>query len=126
MSDLLVERLKVAKRELTALKTAHLRGLGLLKVFDETVGLDIEGRTGLIWYVDIILQFSAGFAKFPFVQAIIGPGEVSSPIENIVYDESGYSCTVTIAWINLVDPVQEIVIRSMAPIISASQNWRKG
>ena len=35
--NLLVQRFKDAKKELTALKTTHLRGIGNLKIYKETI-----------------------------------------------------------------------------------------
>lgn len=66
-TDLLTARLKAAKRELTALKTAHQRGLGLLRIYRETV---IPDNQDGIYDAAVTVTFVEGSAPYPFVTVV--------------------------------------------------------
>lgn len=70
--NLLVQRFKSAKRELTALKTLHQRGVGLVNIYKETVTLT-SSSTG-IKDITITVNCSQDFAAYPFIY-ILGYGE---------------------------------------------------
>lgn len=124
MSDLLVRRLKAIKRELTALKTAHQRGLGLLKVYPEEVELDVDGRTG-IWDVIVTLNFDQKFAPFPIVESIY---TVDNPyIEEmaIFYSDDGFAAYITFGWAFVAPVSKSVKFVTSAPVISTSQVWTR-
>lgn len=96
MTDLLVQRLKAAKRELTALKTAHRRGLGLLRVYEQTYLLADLGMSDIsLRSVSITLQFSRSFSPYPFV-TLVGQGIDnnafwrSAIVESSNYTDNGF------------------------------------
>lgn len=64
--NLLTQRLKAAKRELTNLKTAHKRGRGLLKLYSYE-GQATPADSTKIYDITITVTFSNKFAKNPFV-----------------------------------------------------------
>ena len=63
--DLLSVRLKECKRELTALKTAHQRGLGELKIF--RYPLQISGYNDHVYELTVTVDFDPNFTAYPFV-----------------------------------------------------------
>lgn len=69
--NLLVQRFKSAKRELTALKTTHPRGIGNLKIYKETI--IFTASSGTFKDAVITVTFSQNFAAYPFVE-IVGYG----------------------------------------------------
>lgn len=124
MTDLLVQRLKTAKRELTALKTAHRRGLGLLKVYLEEVALDVNDRTGM-WFVTITLDFDTKFAPFPFVQGVQVSEDVPTENTEVIYSNDGYTCELTFFWIASIPPLNTLKFVATSPIVSSSQSWTR-
>lgn len=92
--NLLVQRFKDAKKELTALKTTHLRGIGNLRIYKETItftgsGLFLEGT--------VTINFSQNFAAYPFVY-LVGYGVrrtatyfASISGDSINYIDNGYT-----------------------------------
>lgn len=104
--NLLVEKLKFAKRELTALKTAHRRGLGGLKVFEKTLDISVpsEAQSGF-WFIEVTLNFDRDFPAYPFAQIIPptsgGPNYSSNILEGEEsknYSNGGYSLSFNLAW----------------------------
>lgn len=65
--NLLVQRFKNAKSELTALKTTHPRGIGNLKIYKETITF-----TGSEFFLEgtVTINFSQNFAAYPFVYLV--------------------------------------------------------
>lgn len=100
MSDLLVQRLKAAKRELTALKTAHRRGLGLLRIYEKyTIDIpEIEEGQVLIF----VVNFSDQFAPYPFFQFSTAEQGISSNYffgtADAEYQNNGYSVKITLSF----------------------------
>lgn len=69
--NMLVERLKFAKRELTALKTAHRRASSLLKIYSYWYSFsDFNIPVGYLGDALVTIQFSSRFAAYPFVYGI--------------------------------------------------------
>lgn len=126
-TPVLVERLKRAKKELTALKTAHKRGVGLLKVFEENIAPQAPDHTP--WDLTITLTFGANTAPYPFVYAI-----AKSLSEEDYYWSFGFTQeeieyanehTVNVAgefWSS--NPVPTRIL-STAPVESISYSWSK-
>lgn len=96
--NMLVERLKFAKRELTALKTAHFRGMGLLKIYKATYYFSQAGIEEDYFYDAVVtIKFSRDFAPYPFTYAL---GDIvertyiwwtSFGADSIDYKDDGYT-----------------------------------
>lgn len=104
MSDLLVQRLKAAKRELTALKTAHKRGLGLLRIYrTQYLFSDIPGISDQEIYssVKTTITFSTTFEPYPFAYLVGMLRESSQSVllsvetRQVEYSNNGYTITFT-------------------------------
>jgi hypothetical protein len=98
--SLLVDRLKYAKLELTALKTAHKRGLGLLKV-DKTLlkYSDTSINDGYSGNAVLTVDFDESFGAYPFTYVegrIDGErytyesGYCSADMKQVRYTNNGY------------------------------------
>lgn len=89
IQNLLVQRFKSAKRELTALKTIHPRGIGNLKIYKETVTF-----TGSAVFLEgtVTINFSQNFAAYPFVY-LLGYSErmTATYFESIGGDSINYT-----------------------------------
>lgn len=120
MSDLLVQRLKAAKRELTALKTAHRRGLGGMKVFEYP--LSISGYNDYVYALSVTIRFASGSTSYPFV---VGTPQ-SDPNTNYLskadlismrFEDGGMSAAFDFDWFALtkIDPYT-IYFYSSSPI----------
>lgn len=126
MTDLLVQRLKAAKRELTALKTAHRRGLGLLKMYRrEEIFVPPDGQ-GTYDGVKIIISFSRDFAKSPLVSLsglTMGSMTVQSLYVNSVRYIDDYSLEIIaeLVWTSVIP--NKFVIMSSAPVGEVSYVW---
>lgn len=121
--DLLSVRLKEAKRELTALKTAHKRGLGGLKVFQDYLEFDIAGSSIASgrWMLDMTIEFDDKFPEYPFLTAM---GQCSnsyvSNVDIVSMDfTDGHTLKAQFNWENKsgLDPYR-IYFYSNSPIIS--------
>lgn len=117
-------RLKYAKRELTALKTAHLRGLGLVKVFSREVQLDLSPYVGELGYIRVTVDFDSSFVAYPFVNII--PRAVSSgtrvfgdPLE-IYYTNAGYSLNTRMTWAYSGSGFTSFFVEAISPIDSVN------
>ena len=126
-TPVLVERLKRAKEELTALKTAHKRGVGLLKVFEENIAPKAPDHTP--WDLTITLTFGANTAPYPFVYAIAKTLDESSYFfaAGFTQEEIEYTSehTVKIAGSFWSENAVPIRILSTAPVESVSYSWSK-
>lgn len=103
MTDLLVQRLKAAKRELTALKTAHRRGLGLLKIYAEDAEIE-EQQTGL-WNIIITITFATNSTPYPFAYIEPQRAEDGSNPNLLDYDgweyaDNGKKFIAHMSWVN--------------------------
>lgn len=92
--NLLVQRFKDAKKELTALKTTHMRGIGNLKIYKETITF-----TGSVVWLEgtVTINFSQNFAAYPFVY-LVGYGVdlggiyyFSMYTKSVNYTNNGYT-----------------------------------
>lgn len=132
--DLLSQRLKQAKRELTALKTAHRRGLGLVKVYKyvhyfENDNIDPPGTfTGTL-----TINFAQSASPFPFFYVL-------SDTEKSYYYENYYSIRITGAryansgmsaqisgniFYGAGDMFDKVTVYSLAPISSSHGVWEE-
>lgn len=118
--NMLVDRLKAAKRELTALKTAHKRGINLLRVFNywdynvPSVGGDLV----------VNITFNAKYASYPFFELCPYVSRIGATlrfgIANIVYTNNGYGARITIPQTSTYLYYSGICVVSAAPITGLS------
>lgn len=127
--NLLVERLKFAKRELTALKTAHLRGLGNLRVYRrlETLITPAVERGSYELFIEI--SFSSNYAPYPFVNVLAGPeidGVALYGFDEFEYTENGRKARVVGGGLFYRPSLAlEYEIISTAPVNNISVTWRE-
>ena len=128
IQNLLVQRFKSAKRELTALKTTHPRGIGNLKIDKETPAFSASStkRGDMI----ITITFSRNFAAYPFVY-ILGYGAnissvyyISINTKTINYTNNGYTAVFEAAAIYYPELVpNRFDVYSTSPAISINYQW---
>ena len=126
--NLLTQRFKHAKRELIALKTAHPRGLGLLKIYKETITFTASG--GSFKDAIITVTFSQNFAAYPFVYVmgygadIDGKYYSSMTTTSLNYTNNGYTATFEAdavyypAWVP-----NKFDVYSTSPTTSITYTW---
>lgn len=95
--NLLSQRLKAVKRELTALKTAHMRGLGLVETYRYTGYIEYQsGLSTLKFNID----FSNDYAAYPFFQIMpyggIGSSDWILGGMSATYYNNGYSVEISL------------------------------
>lgn len=125
--NLLVQRFKNAKSELTALKTTHPRGIGNLRIYKETITF-----TGSVVWLEgtVTINFSQNFAAYPFV-FLVGYGErrtvtyfASIGGDSINYTNNGY--TAVFEATALYDPESipnKFDVYSTSPMTSITYAW---
>lgn len=95
--NLLVQRFKSAKKELTALKTIHPRGVGLVNIYKETVTFTASGQSFL--NATVTVTFSQNFAAYPFVYVlgytanVSGRYYISMDTESLDFSNNGFTAT---------------------------------
>lgn len=126
-TPVLVEKLKWAKQELTALKTAHKRGVGMLRIYEENIAP--QASDGTPWDLTITLTFGADTAPYPFVYAIAKTLSESSYFfaagftqEEIDYTSEHEVKVAGSFWAGNPVPIR---ILSTAPVESVSYAWSK-
>lgn len=128
--NMLVDRLKFAKRELTALKTAHTRGLGLLKIYKTEFDYSQTGKPdGYIYNAVVTVKFSRDFAAYPFAY-VLGDINRNSGIfwpsfeaEVVSFKDSGYTLVVSGRAVYATsENLRKVTAVSTAPIISLTCN----
>ena len=103
MNNLLLQKFRSVKNEITALKTAHKRGLGMLRIYKKiylwsSLGVQDQHFSRAI----LTINFDNSFPAYPIVNIV---GEVISSVtfgksievEEFVYTNGGYSASVIIA-----------------------------
>lgn len=123
--DLLSVRLKEAKRELTNLKTAHLRGIGMLQLFTYNISLDVQDRVGF-WDVAVVVNFKPGQSPYPFLEYIpIVNNDTSNVIELIgmEFTNGGMSVLLQFEWLASDPYVDTIELYCTSDIESYTQEW---
>lgn len=121
--DLLSSRLKAAKRELTALKTAHARGLGNIKLFTEQITIDPTGYGTGIHELIVSVKTSSMYAPYPFIDILpaIAGSSYSMEIEGFIY-RGGYLAMCRLLWLYNTG-TNKLSIVSSSPIQSVSYEW---
>lgn len=123
--DLLSVRLKEAKKELTNLKTAHTRGIGMLQLYTSEVKLDVQDKTGL-WELEVNVYFKSGQSPYPFLEYIpIINNDTSNVIELIgmEFAEDGMSVLLQFEWLNSTPQVDTILLYCTSQIGNYTQEW---
>lgn len=128
MTDLLSQRIKYAKNELTALKTAHKRGLGNVKIYKYVYDFSSTGIA--VGTMSVTVNFDQTFSEYPFA-FLVGYEPTQQSLyassmdaREIVYLNNGYSVKFTgpaICYPTAIEP--KVNIYSTAPISSASHVW---
>lgn len=126
--NLLSQRIKSAKRELTNLKTAHKRGLGNLKIFKNEIIIDTSGHTSGIYFLTININFDQSFASFPLIKiypTVTNNFDYSAQLLEMDYINNGYTVRAEFLWLyNSSLPNQNMTVFSTSPISSSSYSWR--
>ena len=94
----LADRIKYVKQELTNLKTAHERGLGMVKIYSYLYSSPTVPATGNFI---VNINFNQDFASYPMFQIgtimiSIGIGLYWFGLPNVRYTNNGYTAIVTI------------------------------
>ena len=131
--NLLSQRLKAAKRELTNLKTAHKRGLGTLKVYRTEHYFEDDGIEPPDNFRGTLrIKFSRSFAPYPFFY-VVPTASGSAPwynttysiqVRGISFEDNGYTAVISgdiFYGSNYL--FEKVVIFSTAPIDSTTGNW---
>lgn len=122
--NLLVQRLKFAKRELTALKTAHKRGLGLLKVYTKTYTIPPPSGSASFYWLTIELEFE--ISNYPFLQEYLVYNDIAtSPISTtpeFEYKNDGEKAEFRMVFEKRTTDYS-IRFNSTSPIVSMNYSW---
>lgn len=128
MINLLTTRVKDAKSELTALKTAYVRGLGLMDVYTYNGTANPPSRED--YFFKMVVTFDPEFAQNPLTYMSIGIGDLQAPwlgsaleIYNQTFTSDGFALTVNglISW--AADDIATYTIYSTSPITNVSWEW---
>lgn len=128
--NLLTQRLKFAKRELTNLKTAHRRGLGLLKVY--YLPYTVPPPT-TITYAFIRLDLTINFDGIAYPLVGLMPrstdptatwgGTMMGSTPDFQYTNDGRSVEMSVAALADYNGIYKLYIYSTSPIQSVTYNW---
>lgn len=126
--NLLVQRFKDAKKELTALKTTHLRGIGNLRVYKETITFTAPSTK--IGDMVVTVTTSQNFAAYPFIY-VLGYGAdiggkyyASMDTKSVNYINNGFTATFEGEAIYYTDWVtNKLDVYATSPITSITYTW---
>jgi hypothetical protein len=122
--NLLTARLKSAKRELTNLKTAHGRGLGLLKIYTRSVNLSAPTGEGAFFWLSIDVTFSV--SPYPFAQKYIVTDTLDGNNfyvnDEFNYSNNGWGAEFRTGVAKQTAP-SRVTVYSTSPITSISYSW---
>lgn len=127
--NMLVERLKYAKRELTALKTTHQRGLGLLKVYTVSYIIQPPDTSAVVLTLKLIINFSgiayplAGFFPYSDDPTDLWGGALFATTPSFLYTNNGYTIEFEEAIVAASGVLYKIFVYSTSPISSISYTW---
>lgn len=122
MNNLLSLKIKSIKRELLALKTAHIKGIGNLKVYSQSLKIIPSPGHSLL---SIIVDFDSSTAPYPFVQVFGSLDPDMDPTFAILgggYTNNGYTSITTGTGFVLQD-VDMIYVEATSPIQSVTYRW---
>lgn len=122
----LSQRLKYAKRELTALKTAHPRGLGNLRVYRKNETIVSPSVMGA-YEARISGSFSSLFAPYPYTQIVLGeyPENIALlTMEDFEYTSDGMGFATVITGLFAQPAISiNLEILSLAPVENIEVEW---
>ena len=121
----LTMKIKAAKRELLALKTAHTRGLGNVKIYTTTITIDTTGHTTGFWDITFTLDFDQAFTAYPlvnFIATMDSNRDYSMELEGQDYSDGGYTLNAKFAW-RYKAGTNSITIDSTSPVVGYSYTW---
>lgn len=119
----LTMRIKAAKRELLALKTAHTRGLGNVRIYTTTLAIDPTGHTTGWWGLIVNINFDQAFVAYPFVNfAVRFNSNNSMEAVGQDYVNGGYSLRAQFIWRYSGD-ADTVSVSSTAPVINYTYEW---
>lgn len=134
--NLLSKQIIEMKRELTALKTAHKRGIGTLRVYQLDHYFSEDGiAAGEQYNGTLTVNFSPDFAPYPFVYLLpMNSGNQpwnmltnSVDVLAVRFINGGttaiFDCNIFYGPFGPDDIYNRIAIYSTAPIISAEGDW---
>lgn len=124
--NLLADRLKFAKRELTALKTAHTRGLGNLRMYVENATIPTEGHETGIQDLTITVTFDRQFTAYPFAYILptIDSNTNLYAIQAVGFNYANDGFGASFKSVHLPGVGSEnFAILSTAPVKSISYDW---
>lgn len=124
--NLLTSKIKCLKRELTALKTSHTRGLGNIKIYHYSVAVDKSGRPP---YTDLVVtvQFDTSFNAYPLVQilpTVLDNGDYSMEQVGMDYSGSGYTVNARFVW-SYKAGTDSFTVESTIPVTSVNYGWEE-
>ena len=123
--NLLATKIRDIKRELTALKTAHTRGLGNVKIYQKIVQVDSSGHQTGAYYLNVTITFDRKFAAYPMAQfypTMLTNGDYTMKIIGLDYADSGYTMRAELAWIY--EPgTASFTVGSTSPVDTVTYTW---
>lgn len=123
MTDLLSQRLITAKQELTSLKTAHRRGLGLVKIYTFKVTIDNTGHESSS-FLTLNINFDQRFAPYPFADGLVSGQADYAYLINQGYSGGGFKMYQEFLWIQDSGLSEHsILVFSSSPISSVKYSW---
>ena len=121
----LTMRIKAAKKELLALKTAHTRGLGNVKIYSSDITIDPTGHTSSFWDIAVSIDFDPSYVAYPFVNitpTISQNREHTLEVVGQDYSNGGYSLNAQFIW-RYKAGTNSIKVFATAPIVGYSYRW---
>lgn len=123
--NLLATKIKDIKRELTALKTAHTRGLGNVKIYQKIVQIDSSGHQTGAYYMTVNVTFDRRFTAYPMAQIIptmTSGGDYSMEVTGMDYSDQGYTMNAELVWIY--EPgTTSFTVESTSPVDTVTYAW---
>lgn len=125
--NLLTTIIKSIKRELTALKTSHARGLGNVKIYHRIVQVDPSGHETVASYMTITVNFDRRFTPYPMAQIIPTmnySGDYSMTMTGLDYSDQGYTMNAELTWIYEAGTAS-FTVESTSPVDNVSYAWSR-
>lgn len=123
--NLLSRKIKDIKRELTAMKTAHARGLGNVIIYRRNVDVDPTGHQTGAHYLYVTIEFDRRFSSYPFAQIYpkeLENGDYTMEIVGHDYSNGGYTMIAKLLWI-YEEGTTSFTVESTAPTTSVNYSW---
>lgn len=119
----LSQRIKYAKRELTALKTVHSRGLGLIKIYSRTINAGNPPGSGF-WWISLDITFDV--SAYPFIQVYRRRNSLSegwaSDANEFEYTDNGWRAGFRTEVLSSESSFQ-FTVYSTSPIKTLNYSW---